>query len=282
MKTKETKTANVLRILGGILMAFSLFALINSIIAEYMIFNPYYWRDYLFGDEARDIMFSDPGSNGIVDLDLGEDGNRELGNVLFDIAFDVMDSGDYEIDEDWVDDFYDEYVKDVDNGEYSRKGFEQALEAKAEEIKSDVNDSDLRKVIDVARDGAMTVLCISLGVTVLIMAVLIWIHRNKFRPVRTFGASLGWAGALSLPLWGLMKAIMSELEDDPDDPLWGLKAIKAANNSVVMIIVICVIVLVVGIVIVSMSKKAIDMNDENLSDDPYDDDDYDRRMSDYE
>ena len=157
------------------------------------------------------------------------------------------------------------------------------MEEKAELTADDVLDSEMRTVVVKGREVTIWVILISLAITAVIMVITVYQHKNKYRPLKTFGLSLMWAGIMNLPIWWFIRWLAGSLSSSPEEGEWGIAAVDAIRNSLMMIVVICVIVLISGIAAAVLAGKAAVLTEEGLDDGGYgDNDDYDRRGSDYE
>ena len=278
MPNKETTAANVLRKIGGFVMAFTLAVFIVSVVTEYMIFNPQYWKTALFDEEVRSLIVENEAFGEVCfDNRLDEDAQLELGSELLDITFDAVDEYDHDIDEEWLEDLYDEYIDD-DEPLYTKKEFIDEFYEFAEEAKEEAQESEIHDFVIPGQEVTAIVMWISLGVTCVIMVVLVMMHSNKMRPVRTLCLSVIWASLMTLPYWWLFRWVVSEELVDSENTEWGLAILDNVQDSLVMIIVFCVILIVVGIVLAHLTKNLIVTNDESLDDN----DEYDGRVNDYE
>ena len=284
-ENKETSTANILRILFAVIMVFTLFAFVNSLLVSCIVFNPQYWKIAVFNDEVTGLLMDDADFNSMFTSIDGE-ARDVLVKESVSMMIESFDDKDADFDDEWLDDYYDEYLteKYANDEEHSREDFAQMMHESLAHYKEEANGQGLLDGFRKVRTAVAEIMRISLAVTAVLMAVLLYIHRNKFVPVNSFGVSFLFAGIFSLGLWGLVKAVAGELNTSPEEGQWAEVLIDNINSSVVLIIGLCLAVIVLGIVICILAKKAVLLNDENIEE--LDDEDgyrsFGRRGTDYE
>ena len=280
IKNKESKKVNGIRALMAVFLFFSLSALINGLILEYLVLNPSYWVSEIIASDMMDELISDGNGPFLgIDYDLDTDARRVLAEKAVEEMGDLLDDPDNEFDEDFLSDYYDEYMED---SPYSRSEFIDVISREYSDYKEDTENRDLLYVYDTLLSAIDIVILVSVILSVLFAAVMFKIHKNKMIPVHTSLISLIWCGITNIALWGFIRLIMAEATVSPEEGPWGSMVIESVNKMLNTILIIYVIIVAVGIVASHFSKKAVLINEEGIDED--DDDEYERsaKGDDYE
>ena len=276
---KEKKSANTMRTLFGILMLFSVSFLLTSAIARYIILDPDCWKTMFFTDEVRDMLTEEIDNDLKITMIMDDDTARAVTDVLVDKICDMIGGGDVSFDDEELEEFYEEYLED--DGYISEEDFIDYMNERTGDIWDDYSDSDYRKVYETADRIVLIVLLVSAGATVLMMVLLLYVHRNKYRPLKTLCLDLIWGSVFNLMGWGFVKTLLGSAAESSRNTSGEIVLIESVDGMVTTVILICLGSLVTGIVACKLASSAIKMTDEEL--DSVDEEEaYIREVSDYE
>lgn len=279
VKNHEKDNTNFIRRFFAFFLFVSMSCLMTCVIARYTVLNPYYWKTNYLTDDVRDHLaetLKNSGDFGPLD----SDELRPVADALLDEMIDFMDGGEADLDEEWLDEFYDE--NHLDKDKIDRKEFKDTLKQGLAEFKDKIGETDIGKVYFAVDGTVFKVLLVSLIATVLMMGILIAIHRNKFIPCKTFCLDLIWASAVNYSLWNFIKFIIGSASSSPEEGQLGIKLLENVNNSLVIVLVICGIVFVLAIVGNIFLGKAAKLMDDNMDDVGESSETPDVRRTDYE
>ena len=289
MEKKIDTRTRIISLLCTLFMAGTLFVFFNAAVAKFVVVNPSFWRNGLFNDEVIDILFDEGDLDG-SSLDrvrclrnIDDDARKEINIIVLDEVFECMEDRDREIDEERLDEFFEEYIEgDLKHDGLSRSEISASREELSEEITREIeeyyDDMSEREFFDVL-DSAMRVTDIfffaSLAATVILIVILFVIHTNKYRPIPSIGVSVFVSGILVSGLWILIKSILSDstVDNAAERALMG-----SIDGTLAVIIGVSVGLTVLGIALIVFGNKAVRAYEQNVEDgyegDSYREDDY--------
>ncbi|MCR5059935.1 MAG: hypothetical protein K6A80_02770 [Saccharofermentans sp.] len=290
MEKKIDTRTRVISLLCTLFMVFTLFVFFYAAVAKYIIVNPSFWRNGLFNDDVIDILFEEGDLDG-SSLDrvrclrnIDDDARKEINIIVLDEVFECMEDRDREIDEERLDEFFEEYIEgDLKHDGLSKSEINSNREELSEEITREIeeyyNDMSEREFFDVL-DSARRVTDIfffsSLAATVILIVILFVVHKNKYRPISSIGASVFASGVLVSGLCILIKSILS---DSTADNATERAHMGSIDGTLAVIIGVSVGLTVLGIAMIVLGNKAVRAYEQNV-DDGYEGDSY--RGNDYE
>ena len=290
MEKKIDTRTRIISLLCTLFMVFTMFVFFYAAVAKYIIVNPSFWRNGLFNDDVIDILFEEGDLDG-SSLDrvrclrnIDDDARKEINIIVLDEVFECMEDRDREIDEERLDEFFEEYIEgDLKHDGLSKSEINSNREELSEEITREIeeyyNDMSEREVFDVL-DSARRVTDIfffsSLAATVILIVILFVVHKNKYRPISSIGASVFVSGVLVSGLCILIKSILSDstVDNATERALMG-----SIDGTLAVIIGVSVGLTVLGIALIVLGNKAVRAYEQNV-DDGYEGDSY--RGDDYE
>ena len=238
---KDTGGVIVARVLMTIFLTVFIGLMCMTISVRSSIFSVKSWREFFTSEETLDVFMEsadideiteDPILEGRIDKDFF----RDYARLMLDEVFDAVETGDTEVDEDALDDIYDEYLEDLirENAPRSdRDRLKYEFFDVAQESVDDVYDGleetgfcDYMHRINAQSNVFIAVLAFfSIG---LIVAMLI-ISKEKFAALRNTGIALAVSEAFnSLIVGGLgaliQAAINSADASDSDEEIMELLA----------------------------------------------------------
>ena len=220
----ERGAANALRIFFGILMFFTVAVFLNCIVIHSTLLNNTFWKETLLGEDLRQTVKEE-----ISDKITGVAGDSEAVRKGIEAADDIVDyaldefagiivDGNTKIDPEGLDKFIDKYGDDIskvtgvskkDMKDAKDDAYDQINDVLGEVSKSTGDGKRLvPELIDVEgyKKANNTAMILSAVATLLMMTVLLIIHRNRFRPVRTFGIVTASAAVACVILWLIISA----------------------------------------------------------------------------
>ena len=279
IQNKESANTNFIRRLLACFVFLSLSCFMTCAIARYMVLNPYYWKThYLTGDIRYHLAETLRDSGDFPSLD--EDELQPVADAILDKMIDVMDGGEADFDEEWLDEFYDENL--AGKGQVSREDFEKSINFRLTEFKNKIGDTDVGKIYFSVDKFVFIALIVSFCVTAIIEGILIAIHRNKYIPCKTFCLDLVWASVVNFFFWNLIRTIVGSATSSPEEGEWGAVLLENINKSLVIVLVICGIVFVLAIAGNIFLGKAAKLMDDNMDDVGESSETPDVRRNDYE
>ncbi|MCQ2505424.1 MAG: hypothetical protein MJ103_09330 [Saccharofermentans sp.] len=263
---KDTGGVIVARVLMTIFLTVFIGLMCMTISVRSSIFSVKSWREFFTSEETLDVFMEsadideiteDPILEGRIDKDFF----RDYARLMLDEVFDAVETGDTEVDEDALDDIYDEYLEDLirENAPRSdRDRLKYEFFDVAQESVDDVYDGleetgfcDYMHRINAQSNVFIAVLAFfSIG---LIVAMLI-ISKEKFAALRNTGIALAVSEAFnSLIVGGLgaliQAAINSADASDSDEEIMELLA-SFFGKLTTRALTILIVGFVVGIVFI--------------------------------
>lgn len=263
---KDTGGVIVARVLMTIFLTVFIGLMCMTISVRSSIFSVKSWREFFTSEETLDVFMEsadideiteDPILEGRIDKDFF----RDYARLMLDEVFDAVETGDTEVDEDALDDIYDEYLEDLirENAPRSdRDRLKYEFFDVAQESVDDVYDGleetgfcDYMHRINAQSNVFIAVLAFfSIG---LIVAMLI-ISKEKFAALRNTGIALAVSEAFnSLIVGGLgaliQAAINSADASDSDEEIMELLA-SFFGKLTIRALTILIVGFVVGIVFI--------------------------------
>lgn len=263
---KDTGGVIVARVLMTIFLTVFIGLMCMTISVRSSIFSVKSWREFFTSEETLDVFMEsadideiteDPILEGRIDKDFF----RDYARLMLDEVFDAVETGDTEVDEDALDDIYDEYLEDLirENAPRSdRDRFKYEFFDVAQETVDNVYDGleetgfcDYMHRINAQSNVFIAVLAFfSIG---LIVAMLI-ISKEKFAALRNTGIALAVSEAFnSLIVGGLgaliQAAINSADASDSDKEIMELLA-SFFGKLTTRALTILIVGFVVGIVFI--------------------------------
>lgn len=263
---KDTGGVIVARVLMTIFLTVFIGLMCMTISVRSSIFSVKNWREFFTSEETLDVFMEsadideiteDPILEGRIDKDFF----RDYARLMLDEVFDAVETGDTEVDEDALDDIYDEYLEDLirENAPRSdRDRLKYEFFDVAQESVDDVYDGleetgfcDYMHRINAQSNVFIAVLAFfSIG---LIVAMLI-ISKEKFAALRNTGIALAVSEAFnSLIVGGLgaliQAAINSADASDSDEEIMELLA-SFFGKLTTRALTILIVGFVVGIVFI--------------------------------
>ncbi len=281
---RETGLATGLRITYGIIAGILLIVFTANVALFFTVFNKNFWSGLMYSDEMRELIKDESDfsieeiileNNPGVDLDLDDD--EEITVAYIELAIDdyleLIFEGDTKPNEDRFEEFFDDYgdelYESLPTGSMTRREFEDSImddfEGYLEEYHDRFEDTDVYTVMEgLNKYGRSNTICMAVVGIILAagFAVLLVIHKNKFRPVRAFGISLTVAEALSLPIWGLFAlAFHAAGQEAEGDEAVVEFLVESFSNCILHVVLFEVAALILGIVLivagaVGASRKA--------------------------
>lgn len=263
---KDTGGVIVARVLMTIFLTVFIGLMCMTISVRSSIFSVKSWREFFTSEETLDVFMEsadideiteDPILEGRIDKDFF----RDYARLMLDEVFDAVETGDTEVDEDALDDIYDEYLEDLirENAPRSdRDRLKYEFFDVAQESVDDVYDGleetgfcDYMHRINAQSNVFIAVLAFfSIG---LIVAMVI-ISKEKFAALRNTGIALAVSEAFnSLIVGGLgaliQAAINSADASDSDEEIMELLA-SFLGKLTTRALTILIVGFVVGIVFI--------------------------------
>lgn len=263
---KDTGGVIVARVLMTIFLTVFIGLMCMTISVRSSIFSVKSWREFFTSEETLDVFMEsadideiteDPILEGRIDKDFF----RDYARLMLDEVFDAVETGDTEVDEDALDDIYDEYLEDLirENAPRSdRDRLKYEFFDVAQESVDDVYDGleetgfcDYMHRINAQSNVFIAVLAFfSIG---LIVAMVI-ISKEKFAALRNTGIALAVSEAFnSLIVGGLgaliQAAINSADASDSDEEIMELLA-SFFGKLTTRALTILIVGFVVGIVFI--------------------------------
>lgn len=263
---KDTGGVIVARVLMTIFLTVFIGLMCMTISVRSSIFSVKSWREFFTSEETLDVFMEsadideiteDPVLEGRIDKDFF----RDYARLMLDEVFDAVETGDTEVDEDALDDIYDEYLEDMirENAPRSdRDRFKYEFFDVAQETVDNVYDGleetgfcDYMHRINTQSNVFIAVMAFfSIG---LIVAMLI-ISKEKFAALRNTGIALAVSEAFnSLIVGGLgaliQAAINSADASDSDEEIMELLA-SFFGKLTTRALTILIVGFVVGIVFI--------------------------------
>lgn len=277
METNIDKKTRVISLLCTFFLALALFAFFNASIAKVVVFNPPFWRTFLFNEDVIDVMYEE-GDLDITSLDtirclqgIDDDARKELNIIVLDAVFEGMDGKDPEIDEDILDEFFDENIeRELKHRGLSNSDIREEKEEFIEEINQEIDDlfddmaeRDFLDIMDSAKTASNIAFYGFLGVIGILVAILFAVHQNKFRPLSSIGVSFLLSGFLVLGIWSLIKWLLTDAtaNDATERALMG-----SIHNTLGVIIAVCVGMIILGIALIIVGGKLVREYEQNIED----------------
>jgi len=235
---KERFYVDIVRIILTILLVPLLFGFVSSLIVRSTVYNPAYWRKTILSKKTidyliEDIMEDEENDSLFSDLDLDRKEAEEMVSAYVDICldeiFEILTTGDTEMDRDRVDDFLDEYfiapleeqgMTDIEIEE-EKQEFYDLMDESLSDIENDLDEMGYYQGMDKAI-RYLNIALITQGIIIAVICLaMILIHQIKFRAIRNIGiavsvSQLGNALITSLiwlALFGAQKTAESETEE---------------------------------------------------------------------
>ncbi len=272
-QTGESGAATGLRITFAIIAAFLVMGFATSFSLWATVLNNHFWSDLMLSEEAMDV-FTDSldvsledfilenNPNAHLDLDDEDEITEALVSVVMQDYIELIVEGDRDVNEDRFDEFFDEYGDDLldgFDGRYSsvrelREECKESFQNKLDEYYDEVKHEDYFELFSNYNSWVRNNI-INMAVTGILIvgsfAVLIAIHKNKFRPVRAYGISVTVAQGINLFGWLIMAAVLNMVIEEQSD---GTPVVELISDfllkSMSIILTANVIALILGIVMI--------------------------------
>ena len=270
----EKTSVNVIRILLTVFSVFIMSIACGMLVFRYTIANPDFWIDLITGPAFKEVLIEAFAED--MDEEIGEyvDDPREfcedLVNMFMEEMSEVIEGGDAKIDSDAFDEFYDEYLGDLEmtpgyelyGTSRNKEEFRENLEESLEEIKDELVETGYYRMIKTV-DRTLTIpACIMLGIVAVAFAALIPFHKIKIRVLRNLSISTAVTAGLSALGTGGIMALLSavikaaaqeeELAADFMDAL-----VRPFYDSFTKVCLIELAVFAIGIVLIVLTGIAV-------------------------
>lgn len=240
-KTAESSIATGLRIAFAIIGAFIIMICTCAAALRITVLRQTFWNDMFKSDEVRELLKNEMGlerravhtnSESGVSISIeDEDVQDEFIDMLVDDVLVYMTEGELDLDRDKYEDFFEEYEDELFEGQdltsaQKREETDRFIDELQEIIDDYGKENDISEQTNVmsAFKQASTrtfIIAVVTGVILAAMtAVLIAIHKNKFRPVRAMGISMTCAQFINMVGWGFVVLVLKSAADyaDESDP----------------------------------------------------------------
>jgi len=266
MESKESRAANITRVIFSILLFFNFACIINCALVKFYVINPDYWKTLFVEDMAiqltkdhdiyMDRLLYDREN---LEMEFDEERDREYIERSFEEYFEVLENGDTTIG-DWFDEMFEEV--DEDKLDYTRDKMENDLDRFYDELE----ESKYFMIMDKVNMVTVIMLISSIVNSGIMIAITTVLHRNKWRVVKAAGISAAIAGSVSLILWVIIRNIVSTATLDDVYTEIEQSIYDSLMHSLMMLIMICLAAACVGIGIaiiggINASAKNRDIED---------------------
>ena len=226
----ERRSAVALRVIFGILMFFTVAVFLNCIVVRSTLLNNTFWKETLMGDDLRQSVkeeISDKITEAAGDSEAVRKG-IEAADDIVDYALDefagIVVDGNTKISPEGLDKIIDKYGDDLtkitgvtkeEMKDATGEAYDQINDVLGEVSKATGDGKRLvPELIDVEgyKKTTNTAMILSAVATVLMLLVLFIVHRNKFRPVRSFGIAMASASAGCVITWLIISAVFKSGE----------------------------------------------------------------------
>ncbi|MBQ7274762.1 MAG: hypothetical protein IJR15_04825 [Clostridiales bacterium] len=224
-KTAESSVATGLRITFAIIGAVIIMVCTCAVALRVTVLNDTFWGDLFKSTDFRELLKEEMGLNSHtfhlnhnsgITLDFtDEDAQDEFIDLFIDDYLEFVSKGEFDIDRDEYEDFFDKYEDELfgDQDLTSAQKREEIelflddIEDLMEQYDEENDNSDAFSFMQVYQKAARRTLIIAVVTFVILVAmtaVLIVIHKNKFRPIRAMGISMTCAQFLNTMGWGMV------------------------------------------------------------------------------
>ena len=266
MESRESRAANITRVLFSIVIFFNLAGLINCMLIRLYVINPEYCRTLLVEDMAMELvkdhnMYMDRfiEDRRFIGMEFDEDQDREFVKKCFEEQFEVLENGDTTIGE-----WFDEMFEGVDRD--SLRKSKDRLENDLDRYYDELEENQYFVIMDQAKSVTLVMSIAAVFNSAVMIAVTTVLHRNKWRVLRAVGISASAAGSVSLILWAVLRRILSSAILDSVDSEIEQTIYDSLMHSLMMLVMICMVITIAGAAAaitggVNASAKARDMED---------------------
>lgn len=218
---KDSTGVVVARVFITIMLTISIGLMSIGIALKATIFNLKTWKDFLMSDKFVDAIMEDADidelmEDPILKDGLDEDFFPEYYNFMMDELFEALETGDTDIDEDRLDDLYDEYLEDLvyENATPSERGrfkddfYDSACDG-IEEALDEFEDSGLLDYMTKFDNGFKILLAITGIFSAILIVIMAVISKIKFAAARNTGIALVISEALNILAVGGLGALLT-------------------------------------------------------------------------
>ena len=236
-KMKESTTANVLRIIFSVLMVFTLGICTTAAMLRLTVLNPDKWEKLFYEEDFKEGFKEDLGYNeenfymetGFRIKD--DDFYDGIYNFVIPEMFEVIKTGEHDIDDDRFDEFWEDTLEEVLEDELDLSSSEMKdakrtlyndLQESLDEAAEDLEDEEAFQLIFQFQKSCVATAVVCFILTAAMFVPLLLIHKNKFVPLRALGLvtlisqalnAVGFTGFWALIGMAIEEDASSEIEE---------------------------------------------------------------------
>lgn len=281
---KDSSGVVVARVFITIVLTVTIGLLSIGVALKASFFNLKTWKDFFQSDDFIDIFMSDDDidemlDDPILEDDFDKDFFPEYYNFLIDEVFEALETGETELDEDRLDDIYDEYLEDIihDNAPPAERNkfkddfFDTSYEA-VEDLYDSFEEAGLLEYMETFEKGFVIFAAVTGFISAGLIVLMILISKNKFAAVRNTGIALTICevfnaliigGLFALFMAGVKSAASDSSSDEAVVNAVSKFLTKCAGTSIGVIaagLILGIFLIVFGVI---SSKNAARLTDED-------------------